>query len=139
MKTTSALLLCFLCAVSASAIQLPPGFQQTVAFSGLTHPTVIRFAPDGRVFVSEKRGIIKIYSSLQDPTPDFLVDLSYNFHDFWDRGLLGMAIHPNFPAQPYIYVFYTYDFDPFFVGPQPPRWGDTCPTPPGATTDGCVV
>ena len=53
--------------------------------------------------------------------------------------MLGMAIDPGFPERPYIYVFYAYDFDPFFIGPQPPRWNDTCPDPPNDTTDGCVV
>ena len=27
----------------------------------------------------------------------------------WDRGLLGLAIDPDFPAKPFIYVLYTYD------------------------------
>src|SRR6185295_12576161 len=39
----------------------------------------------------------------------------------------------------YVYVLYAYDHilgDP----PSPnPKWGDTCPTPPGPTTDGCVI
>ena len=30
-----------------------------------------------------------------------------NVHNFWDRGLLGMALHPNFPTTPYVYVLYT--------------------------------
>jgi glucose/arabinose dehydrogenase len=123
----------------ASAITLPSGFQEEVVFQGLTNPTVIRFAPDGRIFVAEKSGRIKVFTSLTDTTSDLFVDLSVNVHNFWDRGLLGMAIDPDFPAQPYIYVLYTYDYDPSFAGPQPPRWGDTCPSPPGATADGCVV
>src|SRR4029453_16794015 len=121
------------------ATTLPSGFQEQAVFQGLTLPTVVRFAPDGRIFVAEKSGKIKIFNGLNDTTPDLLIDLSVNVHDFWDRGLLGMAIDPQFPAKPYIYVLYTYDYDPTFVGPQPPRWGDTCPTPPGATGDGCVV
>jgi hypothetical protein len=42
-------------------------FQETVVFSGLTQPTVVRFASDGRVFVAEKRGVIKVFDSC--PTP----------------------------------------------------------------------
>src|SRR5262249_16189907 len=41
-------------AASASAGTLPTGFQETTAFSGLTNPTVVRFAPDGTVYVAEK-------------------------------------------------------------------------------------
>ena len=64
---------------------------QTV-LSGLTFPTNVEFAPDGRVFVAEKSGIVKVFDSIFDPTPDVFADLSANVHNFWDRGLLGLAI-----------------------------------------------
>jgi PKD repeat protein len=56
--------------------------------------------------------------------------------DYWDRGLLGLELDPSFPTNPYVYVLYTYDAVP---GGTAPRWNDACPTPPGPTTDGCVV
>jgi hypothetical protein len=96
------------------------------------------------MFVAEKSGLIKVFDGPGDPTPTQFADLRTNVHNFWDRGLLGLALDPNFPVQPYVYVLYTYDFDPR-VGGSPPRWGtpaassDTCPNPPGATGDGCVV
>ena len=94
----------------ADAATLPAGFQETVVFSGLTNPTVVRFASDGRVFVAEKSGLIKVFDSLLDPTPTTSSPTcSTNVHNFWDRGLLGLALHPNFPATPYVYVLYTYD------------------------------
>ena len=121
-----------------------PGFVETTVFSGLTNPTVVRFAADGRVFVAEKSGLIKVYDNVLDPTPTTFADLRTNVHNFWDRGLLGMALHPNFPTTPYVYVLYAYDH--VLGGPTPaPRWGtpgvtsDPCPTPPGPTSDGCVV
>ena len=59
-------------------------------------------------------------------------------HDFWDRGLLGMALDPDFTnGRPFVYVLYTYNKDP--SNATFPRWADSCPTPPGATADGCVV
>jgi glucose/arabinose dehydrogenase/PKD repeat protein len=128
----------------AAAATLPPGFQETTVLSGLTNPTVVRFSSDGRVFVAEKRGVIKVFDSLSDTTPDVFADLNVNVHNFWDRGLLGMALAPNFPADPYVYVLYTYDHVLGSTAPAP-RWGtagvysDPCPTPPGATADGCVV
>jgi PKD repeat protein len=129
---------------SAQAATLPAGFQETPVFSGLTNPTVVRFAPDGRVFVAEKRGVIKVFDSLTDTTPTTFADLNVNVYNFWDRGLLGMALAPNFPTNPYVYVLYTYDHE-LGSGTAAPRWGtpgvysDPCPTPPGATGDGCVV
>src|SRR5512144_1355120 len=53
----------------APAETLPSGFQDQVAFSGLTNPTSVRFSPDGRVFVAEKQGLVKVFDSLADPTP----------------------------------------------------------------------
>jgi glucose/arabinose dehydrogenase len=115
-----------------------PGFQESVVFSGLSNPTVVRFAPDGRVFVAEKRGVIKVFDSLTDTTPTTFADLNVNVYNFWDRGLLGMALAPNFPTNPYVYVLYTYDHQLGSAVPAP-RWGtagvysDPCPTPPGPT------
>lgn len=126
----------------ARAASLPAGFQEVIVFSGLTNPTNLRFSPDGRIFVAEKSGIIKVFDNLTDTTPTVFVDLRTSTHNFWDRGLLGMALDPNFPTNPYVYVLYTYDAA---IGGAAPRWGtagstsDGCPTPPGATTDGCLV
>ncbi len=127
----------------ASAV-LPLGFQDTVALSGLDTPTAVRFSPDGRIFVAEKTGVIKVFESLSDPTPGVFADLSTNVYNYWDRGLLGLALAPGFPANPYVYVLYTYDHELHSADPAP-KWGtpgvlsDSCPTPPGPTKDGCVA
>jgi glucose/arabinose dehydrogenase/PKD repeat protein len=120
----------------AGASTLPTGFRDSVVLSGLSNPTVLQFAPDGRIFVGQKNGVIKVFQSLTDTSPVTFADLSGNVHDFWDRGLLGLALPPNFPASPYVYVLYAYDAP---IGGTPPTWGDACPTPPGPTTDGCLV
>ena len=124
------------------AATLPAGFQETIVYSGLTNPVNIKFSPDGRVFVAEKSGLIKVFDNLTDTSPTVFADLRTNTHNFWDRGMLGMALDPNFPSNPYVYVLYTFDAA---IGATPPRWGtagatsDGCPNPPGATTDGCLV
>ena len=53
---------------TAQAATYPSGFSEQTVFSGLTNPTAIRFASDGRVFVAEKSGQIKVFDSLSDPT-----------------------------------------------------------------------
>ena len=122
--------------VAAAAV--PPGFTESVAFSGLNNPTSIRFAPDGRVFVAEKSGRILVYDNTSDTTPTLYADLSTNTHDFWDRGMLGLALDPQFSSgRPFVYVMYAYNKAPNST--QVPRWPDSCPTPPGAQADGCVV
>jgi glucose/arabinose dehydrogenase len=118
------------------AATVTPGFTDTVVFSGLTSPTAVRFAPDGKIFVAEKGGKIKYFDNLADSTPTTFADLSKQVHDFWDRGLLGLALDPAWPAKQNIYALYTYDSA---IGGASPRWNDGCPTPPGPTTDGCVA
>src|SRR5262245_56118833 len=65
-----------------AAISLPQGFQESIVFSGLTHPTAVRFAPDGRVFVAEKSGLIKVFNGFGDTTPDIFADLRTKVHDY---------------------------------------------------------
>src|SRR5215218_72325 len=121
---------------------LPSGFYEEVVVSGLNEPTNVEFSKDGRIFVAEKSGLIKVFDDLNDKTPTIFADLRTQVHNFWDRGMLGLALDPNFPTNPYVYVLYTYDAP---IGGTAPRWGqsgatsDGCPTPPGATADGCVV
>ncbi|HEU5473363.1 MAG TPA: PQQ-dependent sugar dehydrogenase [Actinophytocola sp.] len=122
--------------VTTADAAVPPGFTDTAAITGLTAPTAAAFASDGRVFVAEKSGILKVFDSLTDTTPTIAADLRPQVHDFWDRGLLGLAVDPQFPTRPYVYVLYSYDALP---GGTHPRWGDQCPTPPGATDQGCVI
>ncbi len=121
---------------SADAQAFPEGFEGHIVFEGLLSPTAVRFAADGRIFVAEKSGRVLVFSDLEDEAPTLVADLSEQVYDAWDRGLLGLAVHPGFPAEPWIYVLYTFDAA---IGGSPPRWGDTCPDPPGFTRDGCVV
>jgi glucose/arabinose dehydrogenase len=141
--TLATILLALLPPVAADAVApRQPGFQDNVTISGLTNPTNVEFSKDGRIFVAEKSGVIKVFENLSDKTPIIFADLRTQVYNFWDRGLLGLALDPNFPAEPYVYVLYTYDAE---IGGTAPRWGtsgslsDPCPDPPGATTDGCVV
>ncbi len=129
----AAWLLAVVAASPAHAAALPQDFQEDTVFSGLTQPTNIAFAPDGKVFVAEKSGLVKAFTSLSDTTPDVVADLRSKVHDFWDRGLLGLAIDPSYPIKDSIYVLYTYDAP---IGGTAPTWGDDCAQPTGA---GCVV
>ena len=120
------------------------GFGEVVIWDGLVNPMAIEFAPDGRIFVGEKSGLIKVFSSLDDSTASPYADLRTNVHNFWDRGLLGMALDPDFVTNGRMYVSYAYNAA---IGQAAPRWvaaggnptSDPCPNPPGATDDGCVI
>ncbi|MFT3788021.1 MAG: PQQ-dependent sugar dehydrogenase [Tepidisphaeraceae bacterium] len=87
-----------------------PNFSAQAIFSGLNQPTNIEFAPDGRIFITEKRGIIKEFDSLTDTSATIVADLRTQVYNYWDRGLLGLALDPGFTTgRPYVYVMYAYD------------------------------
>ena len=123
----------------------PPGFAQTAVFTGHTKPVSVRFAPNGQIFIGEQNGLVWAYDNLNDTTATLVIDVSIHVHSFWDRGMLGLAVDPAYPARPYLYIFYAHNVDENGVGPRwfdpedPLNPNDICPTPPGATTDGCVV
>jgi glucose/arabinose dehydrogenase/PKD repeat protein len=112
----------------AAAATLPAGFEQTTVISGLTRPQDVEIAPNGRIFVAEKTGIIKTYSELGDATPTVFADLRAQVHNYSSRGLLSIVTDPGFPAKPYVYVYYSMDAP---LGGTPPTYGgglfDACP------------
>jgi glucose/arabinose dehydrogenase len=122
---------------------LPEGFQDEIVFGNLEQPTNFRFAENGRVFVAEKSGKILVFDSVADTTPEVFADLRGDVYSTGDRGLLGLALDPEFTSgRPYVYGLYTYDH--ILGDPAPaPKWGtagnsqDPCPEPDGG--DACLV
>ncbi|MCA2217375.1 PQQ-dependent sugar dehydrogenase [Jidongwangia harbinensis] len=133
---TAALLTVLAPPAPAAAVVLPAGFREQTVLTGLNQPMNLEFAPDGRIFVAEKAGRIKVFDSIADPTPTLFADLSANVHNQNDRGLLGLALHPDFPTQPSVYVLYTYDAPP---GQVAPVWNDNCSAVGGANGGRCIV
>ncbi len=130
----SAQLLPFAAEPAAAAVHLP-GFQLETVWSGLESPTAIAFAQNGRVFVAERSGLIKTFDTITDQTAEVAADLRAKVHDFDDRGLLGLAVDPSFPGNPYIYVAYVLDAPP---GGTAPFYHDACPLSPNThAKDGC--
>ena len=128
--------------VGLAGCNLPTGFHDYVVFDGLDRPTAIEFSPDGRIFVAEKRGVVKVFDDATDRTPHRRGRPAHQRVQQLGPRPPGLALHPDFPATPDIFVSYTYDAEP---GGNAPRWGqpgvdgDVCPSPPGANDDGCVV
>ena len=84
---------------------LPPGFQRSTVVSGLSEPTVLEFAPDGRLFVGERGGrILVVENGSLLPLP--LVQLAADTLN-GERGLVGLALDPNFATNGYLYAYYT--------------------------------
>jgi glucose/arabinose dehydrogenase len=108
-----------------AATVLAPGFSTSTVFTGLTLPTAFQFAPDGRVFVAEKAGVVKVFDNVNDTTPTVFADLSTEVYNYTDRGLLSLTVDPQWPTRPYVYVLYAYDH--VLGDPSPaPKYNDTC-------------
>lgn len=93
----------------AQAATLPTGFSETVVASGLSAPTAMAFAPDGRLFVCEQGGQLRVIKDgVLLPTP--FVSLSVSSPG--ERGLLGVTVDPNFSANGYVYLYYAANSSP---------------------------
>jgi glucose/arabinose dehydrogenase/PKD repeat protein len=95
-------------AAPAGAATYPPGFEERVLVTGLTGTTGVAFAPDGRTFIIEKAGRVKV-AQPGATTATQLLDISGRVNSFHDRGLLGIALDSAFASNGYIYLLYTYD------------------------------
>jgi glucose/arabinose dehydrogenase len=87
-----------------AAATLPSGFQETIVASGLATPTAMALAPDGRIFVCQQGGqlrVIKNGALLATPFLTVTVDRTA------ERGLLGVTLDPAFATNGFVYVYYT--------------------------------
>jgi uncharacterized repeat protein (TIGR03806 family) len=99
---TALVLVLWLCQ-GARAAKLPDGFIETAVFSGINGATAMDFAPDGRLFVCEQTGSLRIVKNdVLLPVPFLTVKVDSS----WERGLLGVAFDPNFDKNKYVYVNY---------------------------------
>ena len=85
---------------------LPPGFteKEVVAPEDIAYPTAMAFAPDGRLFVCEQAGFVRIVKNgVLLPQPFLAVNAQF----YQERGLVGLTLDPNFADNQYVYVYYT--------------------------------
>ena len=88
----------------AAGATVPNGFTDAQIASGFTRATAMTVAPDGRVFVAEQGGTLRVIDGGAVLSSPFLqLDVDHQ----GERGLLGVALDPGFPAEPYVYVYYT--------------------------------
>src|SRR6185295_14217479 len=100
------LLLVFIVSLGSTVVAatLPSGFAESTFATGLSNPTAMAFAPDGRLFVCQQTGQLRVVKNgalLATPFVSLTVNSS------GERGLLGIAFDPNFAANKFIYIYYT--------------------------------
>jgi len=98
------LLTSLLAATPALAATLPAGFTETLVANGLSNPTAMQFAPDGRLFVCEQGGRLRVIKNGALLTAPFV---TLTVSSAGERGLLGVAFDPNFATNHFVYVYYT--------------------------------
>ncbi len=84
------------------------GFVAEVVVTKLKMPTAFAFGPDGRIYITEKEGLVRVVQNGALQREPFL-DLRAEVNAVGQRGLLAIAAHPRFPATPYLYLGYVYD------------------------------
>ena len=91
-------------ALTAAAATLPPGFTETQVATGLSSPTAMAFAPDGRLFICQQGGKLRVVKDgVLLPASFLTVPVNSN----GERGLLGVTFDPAFATNGFVYVYYT--------------------------------
>lgn len=88
----------------AAAAALPDGYSESLVAGGLENATAMAFAPDGRLFILQQAGqvrVVKNGSLLETPF------LTLNIVRLGERGLLGIAFDPDFATNHFLYLYYT--------------------------------
>lgn len=85
----------------------PPGVQVETVATDLVAVWAIKFAPDGRMFFTEREGRVRTMSpeGILDPEPWLAIEDRVLFRG--EAGVMGIAFHPDFPTEPWVYVMYT--------------------------------
>ena len=82
---------------------LPNDFVET-EIKGLSIPTAIALHPDGRIFVCQQTGELRVIKNgAVLPTPFTTLNVNAD----GERGLLGVAFDPNYATNRFVYVYYT--------------------------------
>ncbi len=103
----------------AHAATYPAGFEGRTLVSGLNQPTAVAYAPDGRMFIAEKAGRLKVVAP-GGSTATQLLDIGSRVNGYADRGLLGLAVDSSFATNGYVYLLYSYELNPLIPDSDAP-------------------
>ncbi len=102
--------------ISAQA-NLPPGFTEVKVADGLVDATAMKFAPDGRLFVLQKPGQVRVIKNGVLLATPFHTLPAADVDVISERGLINLVFDPNFASNGFLYLYYT----------QLPIAGETAP------------
>ncbi|MFN3191988.1 MAG: serine hydrolase [Aureliella sp.] len=87
-------------------VELPAGFEIETVATGLSGAVALETAPDGRIFICEQGGKLRVVENgelLDEPFVEIPVEMN------WERGLIGVTVSDQFPKDPWVYVVYVTD------------------------------
>jgi len=111
-RTTVCALVALLAPPASAAMTVPTGFvvENAVPGFGFNAPVAVAFLPDGRWLVAERRGrVYVVQNGVKSVTP--LIDIEREVLYREDRGLMSLAVDPDFKTNRSIYLLYTVDPD----------------------------
>lgn len=86
---------------------LLPGFAEFAAASGLSNATAMELAPSGKLYIAEQAGTMEVWQNGIRLRANFFANTSLRTQTVSERGLLGLALDPNFASNHFVYVYYT--------------------------------
>src|SRR5262245_199875 len=93
------------CALPQEQLAATPDLKIEVLIRGLDTPWAVDFAPDGRIFITERPGRIRTVEGsrlLAEPW------IKLEVQAVGEAGLMGLALDPQFSQNHFVYVAYTY-------------------------------
>jgi glucose/arabinose dehydrogenase len=87
------------------------GFSDTAVFTGFNQPTDFAFLPDGRILILEKPGRVLI-AGPGGGAPTVALDIQGSVDSGFEKGLLGVCLHPSFTSTGWVYLYYTFALGP---------------------------
>jgi glucose/arabinose dehydrogenase len=82
----------------------PAGFFEAAAIAGLSRATSLAVAPDGRMFITEQTGAVRV---IQNGVLQTMPFLQLTVDSTGERGLLGLEFDPNFATNGFVYIYHT--------------------------------
>jgi glucose/arabinose dehydrogenase len=80
-----------------------------IVTAGISQPTAVDWLPNGTMLIAQKNGVVKTANASGTVAASPFIDISAMVNGVRDRGLLDLAVHPDFVNNPYVYLLFTYD------------------------------
>lgn len=84
--------------------RVPRGFGQGQLVGGLSRPPAMAVTPDGRIFIAQQAGLVRVVENGRLLPTTFAKATTYSWGE---RGLIGIALDPDFESNGPVYAYYT--------------------------------